>query len=131
MPPTLFRVKTIATSSIAIQCVKGIKATLQKLYEKYNSKWVKALRTSFEKCMSSYKTDVYIIAASLDARFKQTWCTGSEHDEHKLLLLRTSSAVYLPQSTVETLPEIVQKESKRPKLENDLLGMFMEPDCEV
>ena len=81
--------------------------------------------------MSSYKTDVYIIAASLDARFKQTRCTGSEHDEHKSLLLRTSSAVQLPQSTVQTLPEIVQKESKRPTLENDLLGMFMEPDCEV
>ena len=123
--------QNIVTSSLVIPCVKGMKVTLQKLYEKYNSKFVKALRTSFEKRMSSYETDVYILATSLDPRFKLKWCTGAEHDEHKSLLLRTSSAVQLPQSTIETLPEIVQQESKRPKLEYDLLDMFMEPGSEV
>ena len=59
----------IATSILVIPCVKGMKVTREQLWN-YNSKFVKTLHTSFEKRMSSYETDVYILATSLDPRLK-------------------------------------------------------------
>ncbi|XP_042236493.1 E3 SUMO-protein ligase ZBED1-like [Homarus americanus] len=67
------------TSSLVVNCVRGLRATLASLREVYNSKLVSTLQSSAETRLSKFESmEIFQLAATLDPRYKLDWCRDDE-----------------------------------------------------
>ena len=91
----------IVTSSMAIMCVRGLRAELQSLRETYSSKMIATLQDSLETRLSKYEhMDRFKIATTLDPRFRLRWCDEGGAARVKVSLVRlVESVVPTPQSS--------------------------------
>ena len=69
----------VVTSSMIIPCVRVLKSTMETLSHKYTSRFVASLKTSVNKILTRYEDiDEFVLATTLDPRFKLKWCTPLE-----------------------------------------------------
>ena len=84
----------MVTSSLVVPCVKGMKKKLAVLGERYSCALMKTLKVSFEKRMSQFEENGFLIMATiLDPRFKLSWCSGAAYIENKEQLQELAAAV--------------------------------------
>ncbi len=70
------------SSGYVLPCIRGLKHQLTKMSSKYHSSFVKALKSSLHSRMVTYEmNNTYILAATLDPRFKLIWCHDNEEKE--------------------------------------------------
>ncbi len=78
----------VVTSSMIIPCVRVLKSTMETLSQKYASRFVASLKASVNKRLTKYEDiDDFVLATTLDPRFKLKWCTPLEYDDFKQKLL--------------------------------------------
>ena len=82
------------TSSIVLPCIRGLKAAMADLKDKYKSKIVSALSTSITKRLDKYEEkELFILSAVLDPRWKKLWCSPEEVTDIRDLLIRKMSTL--------------------------------------
>ena len=80
----------IVTSSFVIPCIRGLKKSLETLSVTFNSRMVTALTDSLQIRMTKYESrELFMLASTLDPRFKLKWCIGDDEQEKvKSILLQ-------------------------------------------
>ena len=115
----------IVTSSLVVPCVRVLKSTLEELHHKYSSKFVATLKKSVGTRLSQYeKSETFLIASALDPRFKLKWCSASEHNSIKALLMaKVRSAAIINATDSESVTEaVVSSANKTNNFFENLLG---------
>lgn len=108
----------LITSSMVVPCTRVLKSKVEKLYEKYSSRFVLALKTSIHKRLSTYEeVDAFITASALDPRFKLKWCKPDEYTFQK------QNFILKVNSVSDSLPVVVEPSdepepsAKKPRIE--------------
>ena len=79
----------VVTASFVISSVKGLRAELSSLHNKYSNKLVTTLQASLEERLAKYEEmEHFQLAAILDPRFKLDWCSEEETQPMKSLLTK-------------------------------------------
>ncbi|KAG7168750.1 hypothetical protein Hamer_G026071 [Homarus americanus] len=66
--------QNMVTSSLAVNCVRGLRAALARLHEVYKSKLVYVLQSSTETRLNKFESmEAFQLAATLDPRYKLDW----------------------------------------------------------
>ena len=77
----------VVTASFVISSIKGLRAELASLHNKYSSKLITTLQASQEERLTKYEEmEHFQLAAILDPRFKLDWCSEDELQPMKSLL---------------------------------------------
>ena len=77
----------VVTASFVISSIKGLRAELASLHNKYSSKLITTLQASQEERLTKYEDmEHFQLAAILDPRFKLDWCSEDELQPMKSLL---------------------------------------------
>ncbi len=128
---TLLLLRDKVVTSSLVPCVRGLTAQLNQLSSKYNCKLVGALKSSFTKHMAEFaQKDTYILATSLDSRFKLKWTHGDELEKYTADLVtkacQTSTAATSACTAAEA-DDTTALPPKKTKMKTDFLNMFMAP----
>ncbi|KAG7175370.1 hypothetical protein Hamer_G001441 [Homarus americanus] len=75
----------MVTSSLVVNCVRGLRAALASLHEVYKSKLVSVLQSSTETRLNK-SMEAFQLAATLDPRYKLDWCHDYEVQDIRDLL---------------------------------------------
>ena len=107
--------QNIVTASLVIPCIRGLKAEMRALSDKYQCKMVKTLKSSVDKRLTKYESlELFQMAAMLDPRFKLLWCTEGERADLRQALINNVNVI-LPESN-EIADTITSPPRKRAKL---------------
>ena len=69
----------VVTSSMIVPCIRVLKASMTKLSTKFSNRIVLALKASVNDRLSQYEEcNTFVLASTLDPRFKLKWCETSE-----------------------------------------------------
>ena len=104
------------TASIVLPCIRGLRAELATLREKFNGKLVSSLAASVDKRLSKYESiELFTLAASLDPRWKLMWATREEAATIRQTLVDKVSSTQ-PDITAESTTNDQPSPAKRSKL---------------
>ena len=106
------------TASLIIPCIRGLRAEMCELGEKYKSSMVSTLKSFIEKRLVQYEDkEVFQLASCLDPRFKFQWCTDEEAEKLKRLLVK---------KVKELLPQTEEQRTVQPPTKKSKLFRFMD-----
>lgn len=108
------------SSGYVLPCIRGLKHQLTKMSSKYHSSFVKALKSSLHSRMVTYEmNNTYILAATLDPRFKLFWCHDNEENVTvKCLLIERIASVSDSAPTPDSIGSEDTDEPKKKKQKN-------------
>ena len=122
----------VITGSMVVPCTRVLKSTIDKLYEKYSSRFVFALKTSIHKRLSVYEeVDAFLTASALDPRFKLKWCKSDEYIPQKqnlILKVKSANSASLP-IAVEPPPEEPPAKKHRNEFFSELIEFSDKDTC--
>lgn len=123
------QIENEVSSSLVIPCIRGLRAQMTTLCDKYSNGLVRELTESLERRLSKYESgDIYKIASTLDPRFKLKWCKNRvEKDLIKGYMLSKMVEVQLNK---QNLPVILKCQDELPMPKRTKLFSFMESDDE-
>ncbi|KAK3893233.1 hypothetical protein Pcinc_002919 [Petrolisthes cinctipes] len=79
--------QNIVTSSLVVNCVRGLRSAFASLGEVYKSKLVSILQASIETRLTKFEsTEEFQLAATSDPRYKLDWCHDNEVQDIRDLL---------------------------------------------
>lgn len=81
--------QNMVTSSLVINCIRGLRAALASLHEVHKCKLVSSLQSSIETRLNKFESmEAFQLAATLDPRYKLDWCHDDEVQDIRDLLTR-------------------------------------------
>ncbi|XP_042213373.1 zinc finger BED domain-containing protein 4-like isoform X2 [Homarus americanus] len=102
------RGQNMVTSSLVVNCVRGLRAALASLHEVYKSKLVSVLQSSTETRLNKFESmEAFQLAATLDPRYKLDWCHDYDNevqDIRDLLTVKYIMACSFDPTTTDTSP---------------------------
>jgi hypothetical protein len=130
--------QNIVTSSLVIPCIRGLQKALSCLSVTYNSRMLIALINSLDNRMSKFESrEIFILASTLDPRFKLRWCQDStEEEKAKKILLHFAKSSWKKNKEISTVhtdntchsevTEITEPPPSKKRKESTLLSYLFE-----
>ena len=86
---TYAQTELVPSAGYVVPCVRGLQHELHKLLCKYNSTFVRNLKSSLETRLVPFETNkCYQLASVLDPRFKLRWCNNDTEKENMKRVLK-------------------------------------------
>ena len=105
----------VVTSSFVIPCIRGLRRSLETLSVTFNSGMLTALTNSLDRKMAKYESrELFMLASTLDPRFKLKWCTDDDEQQKvKSVLLQKARCLEdismdITSTTQEKVPQVVE-----------------------
>ena len=85
------QVSCVPSAGYVLPCIYGLNHHMQSVVSKYHSAFVLGLKQSHKKCIPCYEeNETYLLAATLDPRFKLCWCTDDAEKQKMVDLLKSA-----------------------------------------
>ena len=125
------QVSCVPSAGYVLPCIHGLNHHMQSMVSKYHSAFVLSLKQSCKKCMPYYEeNETYLLAATLDPRFKLRWCTNDAEKQKMVDLLKSALERMAPQTplalTTFEAEEITEPSTKKKK---SLFNFMQESDA--
>ena len=117
----------VPSAGYVVPCVRGLKHEMERLLRKYNSSFVRNLKSSLEIRLLPFETnECYQLAPVLDPRFKLRWCTDDAEKENMKCLLKEKVTMLIPNTRTPTVEKDneVEQPAKRRRVDTQCSRLF-------